>query len=854
VDQTGSEDSKQPAEKSAAPSEPAADEPSAGAGPSQPEDAPESARRAFDLLERFSGELEEILRSLERTKSAPPVAPSPPPPERAYRPSSIHFDSSPISTRIDPYALPQVETPGASGRPVTRVLLEVLFLVIVAAISAKTGLRPLLLIAAEAVALLIVVSIELGVAQERRRIRRLPAAGPSIAATGTEVATIAPAVTSITLDQVEPLVWRTDLQEAEADWPLAAFELASEEEPGGESPEPENPAALDLTLETRPSADRENPEPVPEAIDEASPEPESQLEVEPEVEPVEESQTDSLDEAAEEVEPAQPRRFHLFKREASEPEAEPDAEPEPRLEAEPEPEPAAESAEAEPGHRGRFHLFRHEAAEPEGDEEPEVDRDTGRDVEANAEPEPLLAVEPEVEPAGESPTSLDEAEEEVEPPQPRRFHLFRHEADENEAEVEAEVEPEPQLEPEPDVAAMSDAPAPLEAASEEAATEEDEPERKQRFHLFRREADENEATAEAEIEPEIEAAELEPAAEWPAPVEAAVEEDEPEHRRRFHLRHEEREPEPEFEAQDESESEPLLEAEPEIETGADSVGEIEEATAESPAPPDGAEEEAEHTRRFHLFRHEENEPEVEGELAEAEAEPEIAAEAEPEHTRRFHLFRHEESEPEVEVEPEAEPQLVEPVVEPAAKSPASIESAPEEVAAEEAEPAQPQRYRLFGREAGEPERAAEPAEQPGELPEVAPEERLPARSRRLRRFREEQPATEQEVAAFKRDKSTELEAVEGFPLPTESAEMEVEVDLPPEIAIEAIELTLEDLGRGEPRMRRRRWPLRAESVPEVAAKQPEFEVVDGESELRLAAERERRQREREYLRSLRSSR
>ena len=183
MDQTGSEESKQPAGEGAKPSEPSTGEHRASSEHSGQWDSPESARRAFDLLERFSGELEEILQSLERARGgSAPGEESPPAPERAYRPSSIHFDSSPISTRIDPNALPPVESPGATSRTAPRLLLEALFLILVAAISARTGLRPLLIVTAEAVAFLIVASIELAVAHERRRIQQLPAATPSFAA------------------------------------------------------------------------------------------------------------------------------------------------------------------------------------------------------------------------------------------------------------------------------------------------------------------------------------------------------------------------------------------------------------------------------------------------------------------------------------------------------------------------------------------------------------------------------------------------------------------------------------------------------------------------------------------------
>ena len=70
MDQTGSEESKHPAGEGAASSGSSADEDHAANEHSGQEDGPEGARRAFDLLERFSGELEEILQSLERTRGS----------------------------------------------------------------------------------------------------------------------------------------------------------------------------------------------------------------------------------------------------------------------------------------------------------------------------------------------------------------------------------------------------------------------------------------------------------------------------------------------------------------------------------------------------------------------------------------------------------------------------------------------------------------------------------------------------------------------------------------------------------------------------------------------------------------
>jgi hypothetical protein len=84
--------------------------------------------------------------------------------------------------------------------------------------------------------------------------------------------------------------------------------------------------------------------------------------------------------------------------------------------------------------------------------------------------------------------------------------------------------------------------------------------------------------------------------------------------------------------------------------------------------------------------------------------------------------------------------------------------------------------------------------------------------------------------------------------------MTVEIDLPPEIAVDEIEHTLEDITQREPGLRRRRWSLGAGAEIDARVQAPQDEKIDGENGLRLTAEEERRRREREYLRSLRVSR
>ena len=780
MDQTGSEESKQPAVGSAeAPSQAPADEQHATGEHSGQEESPASARRAFDLLERFSGELEEILQSLERTKgTTSPAEESPPAPERSFRPSSIHFDSSPISTRIDPYALPLVESPRATSRTTPRLLLEALFLIIVAVISARTGLRPLLIAAAEAAAFLIVASIELAVAREKRHLQQFPAASPSFAAPVAQEVEKPSRAASVTLDQVEPLVWQADRPESsgEPDWPLVAGELPSEAEETQEAQE----GVTEISAATEPEA---SVAAISELVP-AEPEPEVESESFPEPSPEEVKIEVALEPEV-----------------GSEAVAEPDVQSEAEVELEAPSESVFESSRAdfEPEQRRRFHLFRHEekvpeadteaAAEPEVESEPEEEPETELEIGAGAAAEATFESAPEVFAA------------EVEPEQPRRFHLFRHEPSELEVEPEpealseSEAEPEAEMEP---VAELENVP--------ERATEESELGEWQRLLSFREEENEPvvESPPEAETDAEDEAG-AEPECDLESAPEVSAAEVEPEQPRRFHLFRRE---------------EQASESEPE--------GEL-ESTAEIPA----LEAERERFGLSHLLEREE---EAAGSAAAAEPEVEaessfrgLSEESEPEPARRFHLFRHEErvheeeteqdvvAEPEIESEPEAEAEL-QAEVEPEPELPSIPEVFPAEV-----EPEQPTRFRLFRHEKKASEPDVQPdAEEPGDqtaLPAGAPW----------------QDALEEP----------------GSVIVSESAEIAVEIDLPPEIEVDEIEHTLEDLGRRAPGLRRRRWPLGGGVELDTAEPALDDETVGEASEVRLTAERERRRREREYLRSLR---
>ena len=516
MDHTGSEEGKQPAKENGTPSQFSAGDERGQKHPEQ-EGNSESARRAFDLLERFSGELEEILLSLERAKSnATSTESSPRAPEQTFSPSSIHFDPSPISARIDPNALPPVESPGAASRSTLRLTSEAGFLILVAAISARTGLRPLLIVVAEAAAFLIVASVELAIAHDRRRYRQLPASAPAFASLPAQETGTTSERLSVTLDQVEPLVWRADRHDdaAEANWPLAAFVSPSEPDEA-ESIEEAQEGATEISTAAHPEGGvAAVPGPTPKVESEAASE---RAEVIPAAEPEPEAQPESADAIpASEPELEHRRRFGLFRHEASEPAGEAEIEPEveaetpdsttTETEAEAEFESAPEilAAETEPEHHRRFGLFRHEASEPASEAEPE------------AEIEPEVEAEGEVETGAEPESIAEIPAPEVKPERHGHFHLFGRE--EKAPDTEAETEPEAEAEPEAETELVS-APEILAAESE--------PEHHRRIHLFRHEASEpaSEAEPEAEIEPIVESevpngegAPLEDAF-WQSPVE-----------------------------------------------------------------------------------------------------------------------------------------------------------------------------------------------------------------------------------------------------------------------------------------------------------------------------------------------
>ena len=523
MDHTGSEEGKQPARESGTPRRFSAGDEHATGSRSEQDEGSERARRAFELLERFSGELEEILSSLERARgNTAPVESRPPAPEQTFSPSSIHFDPGPISARIDPGTLPPVESPRAESPSTPRLMLEVVFLLLVAAISVRIGLRPLLIVAAEAVAFLIVASVEIAIARDRRRYLQFPASPPTFTSLPAQEAGKISEPLSVTLDQVEPLIWQAGRHEDafETIWPLAPIASPSEPDDTENLAEIEE-SATEISTPAQPESAAETTVAEAEAGTEAEPELEAEI-------------------LAPESEPEQRRHVHLFRHEAREPIAGPETEAEVVLEGTAE----LPAPEREPEARGRFHLFARVEKTPEVDAalEAEIEHEAEAEPEVEPEPQPEAEVEPEPEPEYEPAPEI--LAPESEPEQRRHIHLFRHEAREPVAGPEPETEAEVVLE------GTAELPAP-----------EREPEAHGRFHLFARveKTPEVEAELEAEIEPEPQA-EVEPEAEAepePQPeleAEILAPESEPEQRRHIHLfRHEAQEPISEAEAEPEPE-------------------------------------------------------------------------------------------------------------------------------------------------------------------------------------------------------------------------------------------------------------------------------------------------------------
>ncbi|MGD0166707.1 MAG: hypothetical protein ABSC51_05375, partial [Gaiellaceae bacterium] len=366
----------------------------------------ESERHAFAVLERFSGELEEILHSLERARSAraPGESTSPPPPqEPPYRPSSIRFERGPISTRVDFSSLPPLPKPQSPSHTGVRLVFESSFLILVAAISALAELRPLLIAAAETAAFLIVALVEFAVARDRRfaqfgQILVSPPASEHLR-TGEQIE--ADEAAQLTIDEIEPLVWKAEKQELETPEP----EVSNEPESAAKA----NWALAPVEPEVEPTEEETVPVASPEEAVASTAEsysvPAVPLQEQGEstaltrVEPATPTAQENV--SATELEAAETpvRKHRLFSRREHgesaglggetrvEPETEPEvalehtvdipAPPEPAGEVEPEPEPEVED-EVEPKereHRRWFGARRSEPAEgpkPEPEVEPEL--------------------------------------------------------------------------------------------------------------------------------------------------------------------------------------------------------------------------------------------------------------------------------------------------------------------------------------------------------------------------------------------------------------------------------------------------------------------------------------------------
>jgi pilus assembly protein FimV len=273
-----------------------------------------------------------------------------------------------------------------------------------------------LIVAAEAVAFLMVASVEIAIARDRRRYLQFPASPPTFTSLPAQEAGKVSEPLSVTLDQVEPLIWQAGRHEDafETIWPLAPLASPSEPDDTEDLAEVEE-SATEISTPTQPESAAETTVAEAEAGTEAEPELEAEI-------------------LAPESEPEQRRHIHLFRHEAHEPvsEAEAETEPEPETEAEVVLEGTAElpAPEREPEAHGRFHLFGRAEKTPEVEAALEAEIEPEAEAEAEVEAEP----EPEYEPAPEI------LAPESEPEQRRRIHLFRHEAHEPIAEPEPETE------------------------------------------------------------------------------------------------------------------------------------------------------------------------------------------------------------------------------------------------------------------------------------------------------------------------------------------------------------------------------------------------------------------------------
>jgi hypothetical protein len=237
---------------------------------------PERIRDAVASLRQYAEHLEDALRSLEQSELAPRGNASAEAPASGdldhhltiYRPASVHFDERSISSKIDPYAVPPPLRPRPTSYVLPRIALEASFLIFVAIVAAALDLRPLLILASELTAFLIVVAIELSLTRERRStqlpllapppVPQRPPAADTEMPPGKDVQPMEP--------DIEPLVWESEgLLGAETE-PSAESESGPRGEipPGGETkgellvgPERSADLALEAPREAEPQAEGE---------------------------------------------------------------------------------------------------------------------------------------------------------------------------------------------------------------------------------------------------------------------------------------------------------------------------------------------------------------------------------------------------------------------------------------------------------------------------------------------------------------------------------------------------------------------------------------------------------------------
>ncbi len=270
---------------------------------------------------------------------------------------------------------------GSVPEAVPRIALEVVFLVVVAAVVAVAKFSALEIVAVMAGAVLITALVELIASRDRRGTTPIPAAAPAAPATAPPQAVEAVLPTPVAVEQESTPAVQVVAVAENAQTPTDELSLATlppDEDEGAEATsaddgsgwaafaEPVGPHPLTLMGQAEddepPEAEHVETQPEP-VVQEAEP-------VEPEPEPEPEPVAESEPEPEPEPEPVA----------ESEPEPEPEPAPEPEPEPEPEPaetelEPVADVAEAETGtiarrRTSRFRRRKREERPPAPEPEP----------------------------------------------------------------------------------------------------------------------------------------------------------------------------------------------------------------------------------------------------------------------------------------------------------------------------------------------------------------------------------------------------------------------------------------------------------------------------------------------------